>query len=366
MILFEKYGQHQPLDRQSERHAQEGIDLDVSTIGLCPIPRSDVGRADRADRVGAAAAAPAPLHALIAQHVLAAERLRGDGTTVPVLAKGKTITGRLWAYVRDDRPFAGPDPPAAPFHHARDRRGVHPEAHLASYGGILRADACSGSGGLYAATREGGAVTEALCWSHARRHFFELADLARPGRAPPAPLALEAVRRIDAIFAHAREINGRSAELRLAGRREHAALLVAAFATWMRSERPRLSRHAPVARAMDCMLERWPACTRLLDDGRIRPSSNAAERSLRGVALGRKAWLFCGSDRGGERAAVMYGLIGTAKLDDVDPQAWLADGLERIADQPLRRLHELLPWNWQPTTAAPVCARPADHSRAAN
>jgi transposase len=337
MILFEKYGQHQPLNRQSERYAREGIELDVSTM---------------ADHVGAAAAVLTPLHDLIARHVLAAERLHGDDTTVPVLAKGKTITGRLWAYVRDDRPFAGPDPPAVLFHYSRDRRGVHPQAHLASYAGILQADAYSGLGGLYAATREGGAVTEALCWSHARRHFFELADLARTGKGPPSPLALEAVRQIDAIFAHEREINGRSAELRLAYRRERMAPLVAALATWMQGERPRLSRHAPVAKAMDYMLKRWPAFMRFLDDGRICLSNNAAERSLRGVALGRKAWLFCGSDRGGERAAVMYGLIGTAKLNDVDPQAWLAAVLERIADQPLRRLNELLPWNWQPATIA--------------
>jgi transposase len=337
MLLFEKYGQHQPLNRQSERYAREGIELDVSTM---------------ADHVGAAAAALAPLHGRIAQHVLAAERLHGDDTTVPVLAKGRTITGRLWAYLRDDRPFGGPDPPAVLFRYSRDRRGIHPDAHLAGYAGILQADAYSGLGGLYAPTRAGGVVTEALCWSHARRHFFELADLTRAGRAPPAPLALEAVRQIDAIFAHERVINGRPAELRLAYRREHAAPLVAALETWMRHERPRLSRHAPVAKAMDYMLKRWPAFIRFLDDGRICLSNNAAERSLRGVALGRKAWLFCGSDRGGERAAFMYTLIGAAKLNDVDPQAWLADVLARIADQPLRRLPELLPWNWRPAIAA--------------
>lgn len=339
MILFEKYGAHQPLNRQSERYAREGVDLDLSTM---------------ADHVGAAAAVLAPLHELIRAHVLAAERLHGDDTTVPVLAKGKTITGRLWAYVRDDRPFGQGQtgPPAVLFHYSRDRRGEHPEAHLADYTGILQADAYSGFAGLYTATRAGGRVTEALCWAHARRKFFELADLARVGRAPPAPLAVEAVRQIDGIFAHERAIKGRAAELRLACRREHTASLVGAFEGWLKNERPKLSRHAEVARAMDYMLKRWPAFTRFLDDGRICLTNNAAERALRGVALGRKSWLFVGSDRGGLRAAIMNTLIGTAKLNDIDPQAWLADVLERIASHPIQRLPELLPWHWRPTTAA--------------
>ena len=338
MILFEKYGQHQPLNRQSERYAREGVDLDLSTL---------------ADHVGAAAAVLAPLHELIRDHVLAAERLHGDDTTVPVLAKGKTITGRLWAYVRDDRPFGQGQtgPPAVLFHYSRDRRSQHPEAHLADYAGILQADAYSGFAGLYRPTRAGGAATEALCWAHARRKFFELADLARAGRAPPAPLAVEAVRQIDAIFAHERTINGRAAADRLAYRREHAAPLVGELVSWMKSERPKLSRHADVARAMDYMLKRWPAFTRFLADGRICLSNNAVERALRGVALGRKSWLFVGSDRGGQRAAVMYTLLGTAKLNDVDPQTWLADVLERIASHPIQRLPELLPWYRCPATA---------------
>ncbi len=339
MILFEKYGQHQPLNRQSERYAREGVDLDLSTL---------------ADLVGTAAAVLEPLHELIRRHVLAAERLHGDDTPVPVLAKGKTSTGRLWAYVRDDRPF-GQRMPAALFRYSPDRRGEHPEQHLAGYVGILQADAYAGFGRLYAPARPGGAVTEALCWAHARRGFFELADLARARKGPPSPLALEAVRRIDAIFAQEREINGHSAEQRLAYRQVHVAPMIGALEAWMRTERPRLSRHAEVAKAMDYMLKRWPAFTRFLDDGRICLSNNAAERALRGIALGRKAWLFCGSDRGGLRAAVMYTLIGTAKLNSVDPQAWLADVLKRIADLPLARLPDLLPWNWRPQTAALDC-----------
>ena len=181
---------------------------------------------------------------------------------------------------------------------------------------------------------------------------IELADLARAGKAPPAPLAVEAVRQIDTIFAHERDSNGRAAADRLAYRHEHAAPLVRDLEAWMKSERAKLSRHADVARAMDYMLKRWPAFTRFLDDGRICLTNNAAERALRGVALGRKSWLFVGSDRGGLRAAVMYTLIGTAKLNDIDPQAWLADVLERIADHPIQRLPELLPWNWRPAAAA--------------
>jgi len=336
MILFEKYGCHQPLNRQSERYAREGVDLDVSSL---------------ADHVGAGAAALAPLHELICRHVLAAERLHGDDTTVPVLAKGKTITGRLWAYVRDDRPF-GRGPPAVLFHYSRDRRGEHPERHLASYAGILQVDAYSGFSRLYVPTRAGGPITEALCWAHARRGFFELADLSQSRRGPPSPLALEAVRRIDAIFAHEREINGHPADERLAYRRQHSAPLVSDLVAWMRTERPKLSRHAEVAKAIDYMLKRWPAFTRFLEDGRICASNNAAERALRGVAVGRKAWLFCGSDRGGERAAAIYTLIGTAKLNGIDPQAWLADVLERIASHPARSLPELLPWNWRPQPSA--------------
>ena len=275
---------------------------------------------------------------------------------MPVLAKGRTRTGRLWAYVRDDRPFAGPAPPAALFRYSPDRRGEHPERHLVGWSGVLQADAYAGLGGLYAADRPPRPVTEALCWAHARRKFFELADIAasaRRGRAAPSisPLALEAVRRIDEVFDLERETNGMGADARLAARRARAAPLVTNLERWMRAERTRLSRHAPVAKAMDYMLKRWDGFTAFLGDGRVCLSNNAAERALRGVALGRRAWLFAGSDRGGERAAFMYSLIATAKLNDVDPQAWLADVLARIADTPRSRLGELLPWNWTAASA---------------
>ena len=337
MILFEKYGQHQPLNRQRDRYAREGVDLSLSTL---------------ADQVGACAVALKPLHDLIAAHVLAASRLHGDDTTVPVLAKGKTDTARAWVYVRDDAPFAGPDPPAALFRYSRDRSGDHPVEHLRTFTGILQADAYAGYRRLYEPGRSPGPVTEALCWAHGRRKFYELADIAannrRGKRAPPiSPLALEAVKRIDALFDIEREINGEAAERRLAVRRERSAPVVADLEDWMRTERAALSRHAAVAKAMDYMLKRWDGFARFLDDGRICLTNNAAERALRPLCLGRRSWLFAGSDRGGVRAAVMYTLIGTAKLNDVDPQAWLADALDRIAEQPQTRLHEILPWHWK-------------------
>jgi transposase len=336
MILFEKYGQHQPLNRQSERYALEGVELSLSTL---------------ADQVGACAVALRPLYGLIRNHVFAAERVHGDDTPVPVLAKGKTRQGRVWTYVRDDRPFGGPGPPAAVFFYSPDRRGEHPEGHLDGFAGILQADAYGGFNRLYEPDRKPGPVLEAACWAHARRKFFVLAEIglnARRKLAVVAPLAVEAVKRIDAIFDQERLINGAAADDRRALRQATIAPLVGGLETWMRGERAKLSRHAEVARAIDYLRKRWPAFTRFLEDGRICITNNAAERALRGIALGRKSWLFCGSDRAGERAAVIYSLIGTAKLNGVDPQAWLADVLARINDHPARHLADLLPWNWHP------------------
>jgi transposase len=338
MILEAKFGQHLPLNRQSEAYALQGIELSVSTI---------------ADWVGACTANLAPLNALIDAHVLAAERLHGDDTTVPVLARGKTVTGRVWTYVRDDRPFGGPAPPAAMFRHSRDRTAEHPNRHLAGYAGILQADAYAGYNALYEADRKPGPITEAACWAHGRRKLFELAELSR------APLAVEAVRRIDAIFDAERPISGLPAAARLAVRRRHIAPLVTELEAWMRESRGKLSRHNSVAKAMDYMLTRWEAFTGFLGDGRICLTNNAAERALRGVALGRRSWLFAGSDRGGDRAAAMYSLIVTARLNGIDPRAWLADVLARIADHPASRLHELLPWHWREARAAAATAEAA-------
>jgi transposase len=352
MLVFEKFGQHQPLNRQAERYAREGVPLSLSTL---------------ADQVGACCVVLEPIFNLILSHVFAGERIHGDDTTVPVLAKGKTDIARSWVYVRDDRPFAGPAPPAAVFYYSRDRSGEHPQRHLAGYSGIFQADAFGGYNKLYEAGRSPGPIVEAACWSHARRKFFELADLAKAAQRRArtkkpvftSPTALEAVRRINELFDIERDINGQPPAARQAARQQLIVPLVTALETWLRQERVKLSRHDDLAIAMDYMLTRWKAFTRFLDDGRICLSNNAAERALRGIALGRKSWLFAGSDRGGRRAAIMYTLIVTAKMNNVDPQAWLADVLSRIAEHPAQKLEELLPWNWINPEAAELDAKAA-------
>lgn len=347
MILYDKYALHQPLNRQSTEFERAGIDLCVSTL---------------ADHVGSATAALAPLHALIERHVFAASRVHGDDTSVPLLARTKTITARLWTYVRDDQPFGGADPPAAVFYFSQSRHGEHPEHHLKNWRGVLQADAYGGYQALYAQDRKPGPIIEAACWAHGRRKFFVLADLAskrRDARVQIAPIALDAVKKIDAIFDIERDINGLPANVRRDVRQEQSKPLVEALHEWMKKERGRLSAKAPVAKAMNYMLVRWDAFTRFLDDGRICITNNAAERALRCVALGRKSWLFAGSHRGGERAAIIYGVIATCKLNGVDPQAWLADVLNRIAGHPAAKLQELLPWNWRPATAADAEAEAA-------
>jgi transposase len=325
-ILFAKYGLHLPLNRQSAVYAREGIELDVSTL---------------ADWVGAAAATLMPLVLLIRAWVFAAERIHADDTTVPVLAKGKTRTGRLWTYVRDDRPFGGHDPPGAAFFSSPDRGGEHPEQHLAGYAGLMQADAYAGFNRLYGAGRKGGPIIEAACWAHARRKFFDLARINK------APIAVEAVERIDVLFAIEREINGLPPHERAAVRHERSRPLVVALETWLREQRAKLSGQSETAKAIAYSLTRWAALTRFLDDGRLCMSNNAAEREIRAVAIGRKNWTFAGSDEGGQRAAAIYTLIQTAKLNDLDPQAWLADILARLQDHPAKRIDELLPWNWK-------------------
>ena len=324
-ILFSKYGLHLPLNRQSAVYAREGVELDVSTL---------------ADWVGAAAATLMPLVTEIRGHVFAAERIHTDDTTVPVLAKGKTRTGRLWTYVRDDRPFAGPGPPAAVFFYSRDRGGEHPERHLAGYAGLMQADAYAGFNRLYEVNRKPGPITEAACWAHGRRKFFDLARINQ------APIASEAVGRIDALFALEREINGLAPPQRVSVRTERSRPFVAALESWLREQRARVSKNSETGKAIDYSLKRWAALTRFLGDGRLCMSNNAAERELRAIAVGRRNWTFAGSDEGGRRAAAIYTLIATAKLNDVDPQAWLADVLARMPDYPAKRIGDLLPWNW--------------------
>jgi transposase len=326
MVLVAKFLMHQPLNRQSAAYAREGVEIDTSTL---------------ADRVGACVVALDPIVQAIRTHVLSAQRIHSDDTTVPVLAKLKTVTGRLWTYVRDDRPFGGKDPPAAFFEYSRTRAGEYPQRHLADYVGIMQADAFAGYNALYDARRRPGPIIEAACWSHWRRQFFDLAKLTT------APIATEAVRRIDELFEIERTINGKAAAERLAVRRERSGLLVAALETWLREQRALLSAKSDLVKAINYGLTRWRAFTRFLDDGRVCLSNNAAERAVRGIAVGRRNWTFAGSDEGGSRAAAVYTLIESCKLNDVDPQAWLADVLARLPDHPAKRIGELLPWAWK-------------------
>jgi transposase len=334
-ILCGKYGLHLPLNRQSKVYQREGIELDVSTL---------------ADWVGATAATLMPLVLQIRAHVFAAERIHADDTTVPVLAKGKTRTGRLWTYLRDDRPFGGRAPPAAIFFYSADRSAKHPEQHLASYAGLMQADAYTGFNRLYDARRKPGPIIEAACWAHARRYFFELARLDK------APIAVEAVARIDALFAIEREINGLTPQERAAVRNARSRPLVIALEAWLREQRANLSGQSKTGKAIAYSLTRWLALTRFLDDGRLCMSNNAAEREIRPTVMGRKNWTFAGSDAGGQRAAALYTLINTARLNDIDPQAWLADILARLQDHPAKRIDELLPWNWKPERAQKAAA----------
>jgi transposase len=325
-VLFGKYGMHLPLNRQSAAFAREGIELGVSTL---------------ADWVGAAAATLMPLVEAIQAHVLAAERIHADDTTVPVLDVGKTRTGRLWTYVRDDRPFAGPAPPAAIYFFSPDRTSAHPEAHLARWQGLMQADAYSGYNRLYDLKRQAGPIVEVACWAHARRYFFDLARLNK------APIGIEAVARVDALFAIEREINGASPTERRRVRQERSKPLVEALGAWLRQQHAEVSPNGKTGKAIAYSLNAWDALCRFLDDGRLCMSNNAAERAMRPLATGRRNWTFAGSDEGGRRAAAIYTLIETAKLNNIDPLAWLADVLARLQDHPVKRLDELLPWNWR-------------------
>ena len=325
-VLFGKYGLHLPLTRQSTTYAREGVELDVSTL---------------ADWVGAAAATLMPLVEAVRAHVLAAERIHADDTTVPVLDTGKTRTGRLWVYVRDDRPFAGRAPPAALYFYSPDRTAAHPEGHLTYWQGLMQADAYTGFNRLYKADRRPGPIVEVGCWAHARRYFFDLARLNK------APIGIEAVARIDPLFAIEREINGLPPQERRRVRQERSKPLVEALGLWLREQYGKVSPTGKPGKAIAYSLNAWEALVRFLDDGRLCMSNNAAERAMRPLATGRRNWTFAGSDEGGRRAAAIYTLIETAKLNDVDPLAWLADVLARLQDHPAKRIDDLLPWNWQ-------------------
>jgi transposase len=326
LVLAAKYGQHLPLTRQSAIYAREGVELEVSTL---------------ADWVGSSTASLMPLVLEVRAHVFAAERLHGDDTTVPVLAKEQTKIGRVWGYVRDDRPFGGPDPPAVAIFYSPDRGGEHPERHLASFAGILQADAYAGLNRLYTPEREPGPILEAACWAHARRKLFELAAISE------APIAAEAVRRIDGLFAIEREINGKPAEERLSVRKERARPLVIELEAWLRVQHARVSRKSEVGKAIAYALNHWAALSRFLDDGRICLSNNAAERALRGIAVGRRNWTFAGSDRGGERAAADLHPDRDGQAQRRRP-AGLARRRARPAARSSRQADRRpLPWNWR-------------------
>lgn len=344
-LAFNKYGLHQPLNAQRDRLEAEGVPLSLSTL---------------ADQIGAICVAVQPLFLMIEAHALGGDRLHADDTTVPRLAKYKTDIARMWGYLRDDRPFGGPAPPAALFCYSRDRKGVHPQAHLASFTGILQVDRFAGFNEMFKAGWTGKPITRANCWAHSRRQFFELVDVAsqlkrkKDARIIISPLALEALQRIDRIFDIERDINGRPAAERLAVRQDLVAPIIHELESWMREQRNHLSRHDDVAKAMAYLLNDWAGFTAFLSDGRICLTNNAAERQMRSIARGRKTWLFVGSDRGGERAAMMYTLINTARLNGVDPLAWFTDVLARIADITQGRLHELLPWEWKRLREEPL------------
>ncbi|HEY1742296.1 MAG TPA: IS66 family transposase [Granulicella sp.] len=321
-VLVSKYADHCPLYRQSEIYARAGVDLDRSTL---------------ADWVGATSHLLTPLVDKVRDHVLAASKLHADDTPVPVLAPGmgKTKTARLWTYVRDDRPAAENTPPAVWFAYSEDRRGEHPKQHLSRFSGILQADGYAGFHHLY----EGGRIVEAACWAHVRRKFYDIHV------ANGSAIAAEAIERIGLLYVIEREIRGRSVDIRLEIRQARARPLIDDLHRWLNKTLAGLSRKSDTAVAIRYALSRWRALTRYLDNGRIELDNSAAERALRAVALGRKNYLFAGSDAGGERAAAIYTLLGTAKLNGLDPELYLRHVLERIADHPINRIHELLPWN---------------------
>jgi hypothetical protein len=280
-----------------------------------------------------------PLVTAIRRYVLSGEKVHGDDTPVPVLApgEGKTKTGRAWTYVRDDRGAGSKDPPAVWFAYSPDRKGAHPQEHLQAFRGILQADAYAGFNDIY----RQGHVVEAACWAHARRKFHELSI----GKTP-SPMGQEAVRRIGQLYEIEREIHGMAAEERRRVRLERAKPLLDSFEKWLQEQLEKFSKKSAGAKAIQYSLGLWPALVRYCGDGRIEIDNNAAERALRAVAIGRKNYLFAGSDTGGERAAAIYTLIGSAKLNGVDPAAYLRFVLERIADHPIKKLQELLPWNF--------------------
>jgi transposase len=327
-VLVSKYCDHLPLYRQSEMYARQDVELERSTL---------------ADWVGSTSRLLQPLVEALRRYVTAADKLHADDTPVPVLApgQGKTKTGRLWTYVRDDRPAGDSAAPAVWFAYSPDRKGEHPERHLEKFRGTLQADAYAGFNQLY----ENGRIEQAACWAHVRRKFYDLEQ------AHASPVAREALVRIGALYGIEETIRGKPPDERRAVRQAQSKPLLDFLRQWFEATLSKLSRKSETTVAIRYALSRWDALTRYIEDGHIEIDNNAAERSLRGVALGRKNYLFAGSDTGGERAAVIYSLIGSAKLTGLDPEAYLREVLTRIDDHPINRIEELLPWNIGSTPA---------------
>src|SRR5450432_807605 len=327
-VLISKYCDHQPLYRQSEIYARAGVELERSTL---------------ADWVGGTSELLGPLVEALRRHVMASGKLHADDTPVPVLApgNGKTKTGRLWTYVRDDRPAGDTASPAVWFAYSPDRKGEHPAQHLKAFRGTLQADAYAGFNQLY----ENGRIEQAACWAHVRRKFYDLEQ------AHASPVAREALMRIGTLYGIEETIRGKPPDERRVVRQAQAKPLLDSLRQWFEATLSQLSRKSETTAAIRYALVRWDALLRYVEDGHIEIDNNAAERSLRDVALGRKSYLFAGSDAGGERAATIYSLIGSAKLNGLDPEAYLREVLTRIADHPINHIDELLPWNLKSTPA---------------
>jgi transposase len=330
-VLVSKYCDHLPLYRQSQIYARSGVELDRSTL---------------ADWVSGSRELLAPLVEALRRHVMAAGKLHADDTPVPVLAPGlgKTKTGRLWTYVRDDRPAGEGTPAAVWFAYSPDRKGEHPQAHLKNFRGTLQADGYAGFGPVY----ETGRIEEAACWAHVRRKFYDL-EVAHK-----SPVATEALERIAALYAIEEEIRGCPPDQRREVRNLRSQPLLESLKQWFEETLGKLSRKSDTAMAVRYALGRWGALLRFCDDGRVEIDNNAAERALRVVALGRKNFLFAGSDGGGESAAAIYSLVGSAKLNGIDPEGYLQHVLSRIADYPIKRIEELLPWNVAASLKPPI------------